>query len=368
MNQPKQNPRTDDQPLQLPEGVTTSEWNLEKVRFQNPRIRSLLGCIRLLEGVLESNYAILHCSPARLREIGAQVRRVADQIRFDLVRYLEEPSRIPKLEEARQDALDSLALLDKSVLQDLDRFPEEIPAETLSSRKLLCVSIGKLHAFLQETFGKLVASDPRSLHEPDYFLSKRFPKDVEEAEWLHHSVQELNIYLQELEQRRFERLTVIREQIRREEAMPGASAWDDLHDFLLLLFKDLTPRLTEILALRGIRFDEMEVLDNYAADVPRNCRLLMELAKVGYQAIERIQRNLGGSEAHQEQNAHAVQQLQRVLSARMSRLLHELDRTLRDLTIFVPVWLQQIEKRRALILRRDMHPRQRVLSNTNLMT
>ena len=40
------------QVVELPEGVSLAEWALEKVRWQNPRIRCLLGCIRLLDDVL----------------------------------------------------------------------------------------------------------------------------------------------------------------------------------------------------------------------------------------------------------------------------------------------------------------------------
>ena len=55
--------------VELPQGITVADWGLERVRVQNPSIRSYLGCIRLLEEVLDSNYAILHCSPERLLKI-----------------------------------------------------------------------------------------------------------------------------------------------------------------------------------------------------------------------------------------------------------------------------------------------------------
>ena len=62
--------------VELPDGVTTADWGLERVRVQNPSIRSYLGCIRLLEEVLDSNYAILNCSPERLLKIWRQVEQV----------------------------------------------------------------------------------------------------------------------------------------------------------------------------------------------------------------------------------------------------------------------------------------------------
>ncbi|HYN20470.1 MAG TPA: hypothetical protein VE078_05890, partial [Thermoanaerobaculia bacterium] len=83
----------------LPEGVTALDWALERVNYQNPRIRAFLGCIRLLDGVLESNYALLHCSPERLLDIWRKVRQVADLIRNRLSPLLEVRSKIPILEE-----------------------------------------------------------------------------------------------------------------------------------------------------------------------------------------------------------------------------------------------------------------------------
>src|SRR5829696_3106116 len=157
--------------VSLPEGVTALEWALERVNYQNPRIRAFLGCIRLLDGVMESNYAILHCSPERLLDIWRKVRQVADLIRNRIAPLLDGPSKIPALEEARQSAETSLGMLDYQVLRRLDGFPEDVPEEQLMDvRKLLCISIGQIHAFLVDTFGEMMAKDPRSLHDSDYFL------------------------------------------------------------------------------------------------------------------------------------------------------------------------------------------------------
>ena len=71
--------------VELPEGVTAADWGLERVRAQNPSIRSYLGCIRLLEEVLDSNYAILHCSPDRLLTIWRQVEQVCQLMRSELL-------------------------------------------------------------------------------------------------------------------------------------------------------------------------------------------------------------------------------------------------------------------------------------------
>ena len=347
--------RVGNQRVALPDGVNLSQWTLEKYRWQNPRIRSLMGCVKLLEGVLESNYAILHCSPARLHEIWRQVLQVAELIRSDLSALLHFPSVIPRLEEARQNIQSSLEMLEKNVLEDLERFPaEDAVGGMVEERKLLCVSIGKLNAFLQDTFGELLAADPRSLHDADYFLSRKFPRDIEEAEWLYASVQDLRSYLRELEHVRYRRLTEVVSVIRRDLTLPVAETWSSLEEFLTQLLEELTPRLNEMLALRGIRFDEMEILDQYAERIPTKAKLVLELGSTGRKAIDFIKDGLGESDGERAQNLRDLIDLHAVLSRRVVGLLSEIDRALQDLWLFIPIWLQNIEKRRALLLRNDL--------------
>jgi hypothetical protein len=347
--------RVGDQQVALPDGISLSRWTLEKYRWQNPRIRSLLGCIKMLEGVLESNYAILHCSPARLHEIWRQVLQVADLIRTELAALLDEPSVIPSLEEARQNIQSSLTLLRGNVLEDLERFPtEDAVGSMMEERKLLCISIGKLNAFLQDTFGELLAADPRSLHDADYFLSRKFPRDIEEAEWLYASVEDLRSYLRQLEHVRYRRLTEVISVIRRDLTLPVAETWCELEEFLSQLLEGLTPRLNELLALRGIRFDEMEILDQYAQSIPTRARLVLELGSTGRKAIEFIKDGLGESDAERSQNLRDLIDLHAVLSRRIIALLGQIDRSLQDLWLFIPIWLQNIEKRRALLLRGEL--------------
>jgi hypothetical protein len=343
-----------DQQVALPKGVSTSQWRLEKYRWQNPRIRSLIGCIKMLESVMESNYAILHCSPARLHEVWRQVRQVAQMIRSDLGALLDYPSVVPELERARFSVLQSLEMLDQTTLQELEKFPEDVPADRrIEVRKVLCVSLGKLHAFLQDTFGEILAADPRSSQDSDYFLSRRFPRDIEEAEWLFASVAELEVYCRELENVRYERLTRVVSAMRREDSLAASRTWEELKEFLAELTDNLAPRLNEILALRGIRFDEMEILDDYALQIPTKSRLVVELAETGRRAIEVVKKALGESEAQKEQNLRDLMELHAVMSRRVTSLLSAIDRSLQDLWVFVPIWLQNIERRRALILNRE---------------
>ncbi|MEE8278059.1 MAG: hypothetical protein V3R89_05005, partial [Thermoanaerobaculia bacterium] len=43
-------------PVALPEGVTRLAWEVEKVKWQNSRIRAFLGCIHLLEVLVTDSW------------------------------------------------------------------------------------------------------------------------------------------------------------------------------------------------------------------------------------------------------------------------------------------------------------------------
>ncbi len=350
---PKQMIQVGNHQITLPEGITVTDWALERVHWQNPRIRAFLGCIRLLEGVFESNYSLLHCSPERLIDIWAKVRQVSDLIRHRIAPLLRGHSRIPALEEARQSAELSLHLLGGQVLEPLARFPAAIAPDQLGEiRKLLCISIGQLHAFLQDTFGELMASDPRSLHDADYFLSRRFPQDIEEAEWLHATVARLIEYVERLDQVRTTHLTAVTERMRADELLPPRQIWDNTAVLMEVLINGLTPKLKEVLALRGVRFYEMEILDRYAADIPIFCRLLLELHDTGSSAVAAMQAALAEAPGDRDQNHRDLRACHAAVSHRIVGLLVKVDKSLQDLVAFLPLWLQAIEKRRALLLRR----------------
>ncbi|MEM6454245.1 MAG: hypothetical protein AAF772_04050 [Acidobacteriota bacterium] len=344
-----------DQKLPLPAGVDAARWGLERVRVQNPRIRAFLGCIRLLGDVMESNYAILHCSPERLIEIWRKVRKVTSLIREDIAPLLERPSCIPRLEEARASADTSLVMLSRTVLSQVERLPRELPADRLLEvRKLLCVSIGQLHAFLQDTFSQLMASDPRSQHDADYFLSKRFPQDIEEAEWLHATVGRLHRYLyDDMTPRRDEQLRPLIESLALRRRLPEGTAWVHGEIFLNHLLSELTPKLKEILALRGIRFHEMEILDRYACDLPVRCEQVLHLYRLFGDLQVRFGEVQGIEQAQRLQSEQDLGACHIAFSHYMEQHLLEVDRMLNDLMAFVPIWLRGIEKRRALLLHRS---------------
>jgi hypothetical protein len=122
--------------VELPEGVTAADWGLERVRVQNPSIRSYLGCIRLLEEVLDSNYAILHCSPDRLLKIWRQVEEVCRLMRSELLPTLEEPSVIPSLDGARRHAETSFRALAATVLTAIERYEHSREDPCIPARHL----------------------------------------------------------------------------------------------------------------------------------------------------------------------------------------------------------------------------------------
>lgn len=354
MSAPKQLIQVGDQQIALPEGVTVSEWGLERITIQNPRIRAFLGCTKLLGSVLESNYAILHCSPERLQEIWRKVRRVAELIRTKVAPLLRVPSRIPDLEAARQRALDAYTFLEHSVLAQLQDFPETVaPHRLMELRKLLCMSIGQLHSFLQDAFSDLAASDPRSgPHDADYFLSRRFSEDIDEAEWLYATVSRLRRHLERMMTVLPVDLGTLAQQVRREKTIPHHHTWENVRTFLDLLTGSLVPKLREVLALRGIRFSEMEIIDRYSQDLPLRCRMLVEVYDLGGETIEEIQANVGASHVELEQCGLDLKTCHAVASRRMADHMREIDQILRDLVAFIPLWLQGISKRRALMLKK----------------
>jgi hypothetical protein len=342
-----------DEQIELPEGVSLAEWALEQRNWQNPRIRAFLGCTQLLAGVMESNYAILHCSPERLIEIWRKVQEVVRLIRNDVAPLLRAASVVPRLEDARQGAAVALEMLDENVLERFEQIPDQIEGEQMIEvRKLLCVSMGELHAFLQDTFGSLMAADPRAQYDADYFLSRRFPQDIEEAEWLHGTVKRLADYLHSLEQGRALHLADMAGNVRREGMLPSRQRWSETKIFLEVLVEKVTPKIKEVLALRGVRFYEMEILDRYAVDIPTRCQTILELWQTGREAAESIKAESGANRSQREQSVQDLMSCHSILSRRLSALLMEVNRAMQDLMAFLPLWLQGIERRRALLLRR----------------
>lgn len=351
---PKQYIQVGEHQVSLPPGVSVADWSLEKVRTQNPRIRAYLGSLRLLEQTNESNYAILHCSTGRLLQIWRRVRRVCQIIQTRLASTLTEPSVIPALDTARRNAEFSYFALHNTVISRLERYPFRIADnDIMAVRKLLCHSIGKIHAFLRDTFGEIVACDPRSLHDSDYYLSKRFPQDIEEAEWLYTSVDKLNDYLQDIGRVLMRDLQTVAGRLKDEPQLPSLASWENVERFLAEVIDGLAPVLKEVLATKGIRYEEMEPLDEYAFKVPHNCHLLRETYELGRRSIGEL---MARPATTLEDRARRVDDLiasHRVITTFLLDVMTRIEQSIEDLLAYIPIWLNAIEMRRALMLTKN---------------
>ncbi len=328
------------------------EWHLEKVRWQNPRIRVLLGSVRSLDGVLESNFAILHCSPTRLLEIWDTVRTVCSVVQTKVTRLMEQPSALPDLDEAVRNARETLTFLDGEVFAHLDHFPDRPTEQQFDElRRTLCITIGKLHGFLVDTLGKILAADPRSQHDVDYFLARKFPRDVEESEWLQTSVGRLESDLLQLNARRHVDLGSVIDTMTRSGRLPSSEAWQSLAAFLDALESEFAPKLKTIAGLRAIRFGELEVLQAHARDLPESCRVVGELYATACIVLETLTASLDRDDSRATRRVAA--DVERVLCLRIITCLRVVENELRDLATFIPLWLSSIEKRRALMLHRN---------------
>jgi len=348
---PKQYIQVGEHQVSLPPGVSVVSWSLEKVRTQNPRIRVYLGSLRLLDQTNESNYAILHCSPGRLLQIWRRVRRVCQIIQTRLAPTLSEPSLIPALDTARRNAELSYFALNNTVICLLEQYPYRIAEDDITAvRRLLCRSIGRIYEFLRDTFGEIVACDPRSLHDSDYYLSKRFPQDIEEAEWLYASVDKLNDYMREIGSVLMRDLQEVAARLSDEPHLPTQASWHKVEHFLDEVIDGLSPKLKEVLAMTGIRYDEMEPLDEYAFKVPHNCYLLRETYALGRRSIDQLMAR--PVETLDERTRRIVDLLasHHVISDFLLEVMTRIEHSIEDLLAYVPIWLNAIEGRRALML------------------
>ncbi len=134
--------------------------------------------------------------------------------------------------------------------------------------------------------------------------------------------------------------------------MPEGRRWRQVEELLHEFLNKLSPMLKEVLALRGIRFDEMEVLDRYAFEIPAHCKLVFELRAMAGELTEEVVSRAkdGGTEPRT-----SVQELEvnhAVIGRHIAELLVRLDASIQDMLSFVPLWLGNIEMRRALLLHR----------------
>ena len=327
-------------PVVLPEGVSASAWSDEKMRLQNPRIRAFLVCINRLESARESNYAILHSSPARVLEILTVVQEVSNLIRTAIEPLVRFPSCVPELEVARGSTELYLSTIEKEVLLEVDRYRGHIRENRLGEvRRMLCVAIGKLHAFLVDSQSQLLAADPRNTRDADYFLSRKIPKDVEEAEWLHASVLRLALVVEELESRREAALARPAAQIAKTGQMSDPGDGAATSAYLASLRDTLIPRLRDTLNLKGIRVSEIELIEENTGHLVAECAIAEEL-----QSLAQKMRLASGMSA----------EVEAIVAGRLAEVLGSVNRRLRDFGAFVLLWERGVAQRRALFLKRQM--------------
>lgn len=347
-----------DRPVVLPRGVTAAEWALERSRYQNARIRTLLGAIGLLERVMDSNVAILHCSPARAREIWRQLREVATIVQDRLAPLLRQPSPIPALDEARRAVSVSLKLLQDSTLVEIACRPEALPDHLVPEiRRLLCQLMGQLNAFLQDSFGAVMGADPRSRHDRDYFLSKRFRRDVEEAEWLYQSVSELNRLVQAAARDNATVIEPMLDRLTNERWLPGPQSWEPISDCLRRA-EAVAGKLGVILSLHGIRFEELELLHEHSRELPLNCRGLEVLNQAAREAVGAIKGAAPTSREGREQAVETLTACHESFSRQMLGHARKIHNVLMDLAAFLPIWLGNISRRRSMLLAPRPRPAQ----------
>ena len=76
------------------------------------------------------------------------------------------------------------------------------------------------------------------------------------------------------------------------------------------------------------------------------------MGAAGRAVAERLKATAGVSREEREMAVSVILDCHAVFARRIHRLLDNLHRSLRDLWMFVPFWLEAIEKRRALLLKR----------------
>lgn len=320
--------------VELPEGVSTIAWSLERQRRQNPRLRVVLTALRELEEVLDSHYFLLHCSPRQVARIRDHLMEVHRRLKSELAPLLEEPSCVPALEAARARALGGWRALDEAIFRELYS-----PSSTVRTaagggdRDRLAAAAGRLFAFLQETLGSLLEGDPRSTHEADYFLSQRFARDVEEAEALYEAVLEVRRSLASLDPRGAAALARLVERMEGDaRLLATAPEWGPALRWLRELEEEILPALRSVLVMPGVRYPETKALDRISTALAVKALVLLELAET--------YRRLATS------TLPAVTDLRE----RLARLLGELRDLHTSLDAFLPAWLENLRRRRALIL------------------
>ncbi len=336
-------------PLELPEGVNPAEWALEKNAWQNPRIRCFLGCIRHLDDVLESNFALLHCSPSRLKTIWAIVLEVSDLIRTDLAPLLEAGSKVPELDEAIREARRGVEELEQSVLARLDGLPRKPKNDEVDRlRPLLCEVVGRMHSSVMEALGRIMEADPRSRQDSDFFLSRQFARDVDDAEWLHTSVVRLEKYVMRIDRFRPSSLSSVAQFIIAEGTLPSEGVWATTQLFLDELTDHLVPQLQKMVGLRGIRLEELQIIKGFVSGIPQHCAVISGIFQFGGSAVDAIEGATADHADCADNKCRAVEAIKELATTQLVTQINAIDEDVAKLAAFIPEWRGKLTERRAL--------------------
>lgn len=324
----------------LPDGVSAADWALERVRTQNPCIRTILRCLHLLERVDTFTYYILHCSPSQLAQVRQQVVRVVTLFDQEGIPRLRESSCIPELGRARAAVLESWEGLTAEGLARIEGGEGGGASTSPAARRALSHTIGRLEGLLEDAFGRLMAADPRSRRDADYFLSQQFARHVTETETLYGQVYDLQAFLEAQGTVGTRAVNALAALLIRGAAPSVRAAWAPVVQFLRLVREELLPRLGALVVMQGIRFNEARVLDELGVGL----RVLVEV--IGEQ-----QRNLTEIEARSAREGAVSEGGSRlIVSQRLAKSLLDFETKYRTLREFMPSWLHNLEARRALML------------------
>ena len=136
--------------------------------------------------------------------------------------------------------------------------------------------------------------------------------------------------------------------------IPPEPEWEQTRKLLDIVLGDLMPKLKEVLSLRSIRVNDMESLEAHASSISTDCRSLMEVYGVGRAVIEQLKGVDAPTLDDREQRVKDLISCHRVVSGRMIELLTRLQASLRDLATHIADSKAGIEKRRALMLAKDL--------------
>jgi hypothetical protein len=110
-------------------------------------------------------------------------------------------------------------------------------------------------------------------------------------------------------------------------------------------------RHRKVTALNGIRLEELDLLTNYAHEIPTVSRIIAELYESSLGAIEKLRAEHNATAVADPLAKAALKALHDTLCDRLLPQIRSLDDYLRDLTIFIPLWRRGISQRRALLLK-----------------